>query len=463
MHEWLSRRPRLNRRRTQNSMRPSTSRRVSLSRTTRTLFAFFLVLLAAATATTDAAAARKKKAATRAAPPVLAVPVPIPRVDPQAVAADAEGVVGDANRWIDAIEGSGQVAGLAVAIVKDDAVVLERVAGYADWDTRTPVTATTVFRLASLSKGFASALAALIVGENRLRWETRITDLLPTFTLADIEGGQQLTVRDILSQRVGLPSNTYDRLLEADEPYPLLVERLRDVPLVCPVGACYGYQNISFSLIGDVTYAATGDFFYHQVEKRLFHPLGMDTATYGRDGLESSAAWARPHRRAGTGFRSFQPKETYYRIAPAAGVNASIRDMEAWLIAQMGGRPGVLPLPILDLLHTPQIATDHEQTTTPWRRGRLLAAHYGLGWRVFDYAGETMVFHAGAVQGYRGVVGFLPKYRFGIVMLWNSESPLPSGLLPMVMDRYLGLPAVDWAGIEVPPAAIAGVPARRAN
>jgi len=58
------------------------------------------------------------------------------------------------------------------------------------------------------------------------------------------------------------------------------------------------------------------------------------------------------------------------------------------------------------------------------------------------------VFHAGAVQGYRGVIAFLPKYRFGMVMLWNCESGLPAGLMPMLMDRYLNLPQVDWAGVE---------------
>ena len=61
---------------------------------------------------------------------------------------------------------------------------------------------------------------------------------------------------------------------------------------------------------------------------------------------------------------------------------------------------------------------------------------------------ETLVFHAGAVQGYRGVIAFLPKYRFGMVMLWNCESALPAGLMPMLMDRYLNLPQVDWAGVE---------------
>ena len=78
-------------------------------------------------------------------------------------------------------------------------------------------------------------------------------------------------------------------------PYQELARKLDEVDMVCGVGDCYGYQNIAFSLIGDVTYAVTGDFFYHQVEKRIFHPLGMNDATYGRDALESSKSWARPH------------------------------------------------------------------------------------------------------------------------------------------------------------------------
>ena len=131
-----------------------------------------------------------------------------------------------------------------------------------------------------------------------------------------------------------------------------------------------------------------------------------------------------------------------------AGVNASIRDMEQWLIAQMGGKPNVLSPAVLEELHTPRVATDRERSSTPWRRGRLLNAQYALGWRIYDYAGQTLIFHAGAVQGYRAMIAFLPKYRFGAVMLWNCESAAPSGLMPMLMDRYLGLPEVNWAGID---------------
>jgi len=74
-----------------------------------------------------------------------------------------------------------------------------------------------------------------------------------------------------------------------------------------------------------------------------------------------------------------------------------------------------------------------------WRGERLNAAGYALGWRVYDYAGHRVVFHGGAVQGYRGVVAMIPESDLGIAILWNSESGLPSGLMPTILDTALGL------------------------
>jgi len=390
------------------------------------------------------AATAKARARRAPAPPVIVVPV----ADPHRIARDADAIARELDGWLDAVAQSNAIAGLAVTVVKDDRVLLERGIGCADCASGEPVTTETVFRLASLSKGFAAAITGLLVEEGRLRWDSKVADMLPAFTLSDGEAAQRLTVEDILSHRVGLPHNTYDDLLEQEEPYALLVDRLKEVPLACPVGACYGYQNVAFSMVGDVVFATTGDFYYHQVEKRIFHPLGMKTATYGRDALESAKSWARPHHRAGTDWIPFTPNENYYRVAPAAGVNASIRDIEQWLIAQMGGRPDVLSPELLEVLHKPQIGTERELLGPPWKRGRLKDAKYALGWRIYDYAGQTLIFHAGAVQGYRAMIAFLPKYRFGAAMLWNSESGLPAGLLPMLLDRYLGLPQVNWAGID---------------
>ncbi|MHA6204573.1 serine hydrolase domain-containing protein [Dyella soli] len=352
------------------------------------------------------------------------------------------------QQWLQRLDQRNAVAGLATAVVMDDKVVFEDTIGYANAATREPVTPETVFRLASLSKAFATAVTGVLVSDGKLSWDTKLTSVLPFFRLSNDTAADQATVRDILGQRLGLPKNTYDNMLEDNVPYEELVRKLDEVHLTCGVGQCYGYQNVAFSLIGDVIYAQTGQFFPQQVDRRIFFPLGMKTASYGREALEASKSWARPHRPAGGGWSPFEPKEAYYRVAPAAGVNASLRDMEQWLIAQMGGRPDVLPPQLLDTLHTPEVATPVETRSTPWRRARVSDAHYALGWRVFDYGGETLVFHAGAVEGYRTMIGFFPKYHVGIVTLWNSAGPVPSGLMPMVFDGLLGLPHVDWAGIE---------------
>jgi beta-lactamase class C len=420
----------------------------------RNLAITFTVLFCLPAYAADARHPRAAAAAAATQPPATedegSEPTASAKGSSSRTAGDVAGSVREFNALLDRVESSGQIAGLAVAVVKDDHVLIQRGIGYANATTGAPVTPDTVFRLASLSKAFASALAGLLIEDGVFGWDTHVTDVVPAFELMDVNASNKLTVRDILSQRVGLPHNTYDRLLEADAPYPQLVDRLREVPLTCEVGECYGYQNITYSLIGDVIYARTGDFFAHQVEKRLFHPLGMLTATYGREALESSKSWARPHARVRSGWVPFDPRDAYYHVAPAAGVNASIKDMTQWLIAQMGGRPDVLSPALIDTLHTPQIPTPFEGHIAPWRRIRVTDAQYALGWRVFDYSGETLIFHAGAVKGYRSIIAFFPKSRFGTVLLWNCESALPVGLLPMLLDHYLGLPEVDWAGLDAP-------------
>lgn len=367
----------------------------------------------------------------------------------------------DYTRWLDVIEQRHAVAGLATAVVYDNKVIYEHTLGYADASNDAPVTPDTVFRLASLSKAFATAIAGLLINDGDFGWDTRLVDVLPFFKLKDAEASSQATVRDILGQRLGLPHNTFDNMLQDNVPYEELVRRLDEVDLTCGVGQCYGYQNVAFSLIGDVIYAKTGDFFYHQVDKRLFFPLGMKTASYGRDALESNKSWARPHRRAGSGWVPFEPKEAYYRVAPAAGVNASLRDMEQWLIAQMGGRPDVLSPSLLDVLHAPGVPTPVELHSMPWRSARLSSANYALGWRVFTYAGQTLIFHAGEVESYRTLIAFFPKYHIGMVTLVDSPGPIPFELMPMVFDELLGLPHVDWAGVESDPPKAAPAKRRR--
>ncbi|HBN53960.1 MAG TPA: serine hydrolase [Stenotrophomonas sp.] len=340
-----------------------------------------------------------------------------------------------------------RVPGIAMAIVQNGRVLSARGYGVTDIGNPQPVDAHTVFRLASLSKAFAGTMAGLLVNDGTLRWDSKVTDYVPGFQLATPEATGRLTVADVLSHRVGLPYNAYDRDIEANADYYTLTRKLANAPLKCEPGDCYAYQNVAFSLIGDVVYAASGSFYEQAVERRLFKPLGMNDASLGLAGIQASPRWARPHVRSRNGWVSLSPKPTYYRVAPAAGVNASASDMAQWLLAHTGHRPDVLSAPLLATLHAPLVNTPGEMRSG-WRRERLDSAGYALGWRVFDYAGHTVVFHAGAVQGYRGLVALLPERDLGIAVLWNGESSVPSGLMPTILDRAIGLPTQRWLDVD---------------
>ena len=337
-----------------------------------------------------------------------------------------------------------RVPGMALAIVQGGRILSVNGYGVTDISHPQPVDAHTVFRMASLSKAFASAMTGILVNDGLLRWDSKVTDYMPGFQLNNDEASNRLTVADVLSQRSGLPRNAYDRDVEAGSDYYSLTQKLASAPLRCMPGQCYSYQNVAYSLVGDVLFAASGKFYEQSVERRIFKPLGMNDASMGLAGIEASPRWARPHVRSRNGWVSLSPKPTYYRLAPAAGVNASASDLAQWLLAHTGHRTDVLPAPLLATLHSPLISTPDQIHSGGWRHDRVERADYALGWRVFDYQNHQVVFHAGAVQGYRGQVAIVPELDLGIAMIWNGESNLPSGLMPTILDSAFNLPSHEW-------------------
>ena len=387
--------------------------------------------------TWNGTAASAPTAATASDAPSLAARPLVPAVNVAEVEAMAQQLVAN-----------GRIPGLAVAIVQDGRILSARGYGVTDAHGGTPVDAHTVFRLASLSKSFAGTVTGILVNDGVLRWDSHLVDYVPDFKLSRPGAAEQVTVADLLSHRVGLTRNAYDRDLEANADVRSLTLRMANAPMTCAPGECYAYQNVAFSLIGDVVFATTGRFYSEEVARRIFKPLGMHDASYGLEGIEASGRWARPHVRGRGGWVAIRPKESYYRVPPAAGVNASITDMAIWLNAQLGHYPDVLSPELLRKIHTPLVNTPGEIRSSGWRHERIDRAAYALGWRVFSYRGRTMVFHAGHVRGYQGVVAFLPEEDVGIAVLWNSESSAPSALLPAWMDRALGIPGRNWLDLD---------------
>lgn len=349
------------------------------------------------------------------------------------------------------------MVGLAVAVVVDDEVALKKAAGLTRLGKEERVTEQTVFRIASLSKGFAATLSALLVENGTLSWEDSVATHVPAFDLTETFESK-VTVETLLGQSTGLPHFAYDNLLEAQINVDRILSRLAEVDLMCPVGSCYSYQNVAFSAIAPLVEARTGQPWDQVMHKTVFEPLGMALASHGRDSLVASKSWAEPHVRTRRGWVTGRVKDTYYRVAPASGINASLDDMVIWLKAQMGQSEQVLDSRLLSRLHTPRVKSTRELYAPRWRRHRISQAHYALGWRIFDYKGEQLIFHGGGVAGYRAQIAFMPRLKLGLVAMWNSSSGRGWGLLPTLYDKALDLRYRDW--MDLGSAAIAASAAK---
>ena len=244
--------------------------------------------------------------------------------------------------------GLGRIApGLAMAVVERAGPTWINTWGSRELGGRAPVDPHTTFRLASLSKAFASAAAGIMVQEGSLDWDSKLTALLPGVVLKDPAHQQRISVRHILSNSTGLMPHAYTNLVEDNVPYERIVQRMGAVDFVCEPGSCYTYQNVAYSFIGDILEKVSGMDYPLLVEEKLFNPLQMTDASVTLEDFIGNANHATPHERRRRVLRPTEVEANYYRVAPAAGVNASISDMAQWLEALLGERPDILPPEVL--------------------------------------------------------------------------------------------------------------------
>jgi beta-lactamase class C len=396
-----------------------------------------LGLLAAVTMGPEEDTAPPKPAVAAARP----APVPAPR-PPRAV----DYALVDAR--LKRLMQDDAMVGLAVGIVEDGQITYLRGYGETVAGTGDPVTADTVFRWASVSKGVASTLVARLAADGKLSLDDPVSRYAASLRLP---GGNEAraTVADVLSHRVGVHGNANDPPLEDGGDPRYLRSTLATLPLICPVGTCFSYQNVAYDAASEIVEKVTGRTYADVADAQLFAPLGMKSASVSLPGLMSSPSWARPHDGAGRP----QPRglsQAYYRVPAAGGVNSSIRDLARWMQAQMGEAPRAVPPAILATVHTPRVATPRENRRQRKFADRISGATYALGWRNYDYVGNRVVTHHGGISGYRATMMFDPVKRSGIVALWNSGSGQPWGLDYEVMDMIYGLDRRDWMGLDTP-------------
>jgi beta-lactamase class C len=326
--------------------------------------------------------------------------------------------------------------GAALVVVVDGKVALLKAYGVRQQNLSEPVTTKTLFRIASISKTFAAAAAAILVQEEAIGWSTPLVSQLENLRFKRQDYGDRINLHHVLSQSTGLMPHAYTNLIEDNMPYKRIIKRLHKVDFICAPGECYGYQNVVFSLVGDVIREVTDMTYPNYVAKKIFEPLHMDRASFGLDAFIEDKDHAQAHMWDGLEWVPSRTTHHYYRVPPAAGMNASIDDMKLWLLAQLGQKPQVLRTETLDELHKGAIKTTVRQAHYG-RRRRLSDVYYALGWRVFNYAGlENFVHHGGYVRGMRSEMMFNRDLQIGLVFLTNSEPARVNDLIFDFLDLY---------------------------
>lgn len=314
-----------------------------------------------------------------------------------------------------------KIPGGVYVVVKGDQIVRIGTYGVRELGTKAKVDENTIFRLASVSKTFAAGLATQIEHEGKFNWQDKATQYVPGFSFRSPAMTNQLKVEHMLAQNSGLAANAFDDLIENDMTPEQILPRFAKINPRCAPGKCYGYQNVLFSMISTVLKKTTGVSYEQLLEQRIFKPLQMNTASVGYSGFLANKNRAMPHVGSRKGWVEAKVVPTYYRLNPAAGVNASARDMGKWLIARLGHRPDVLSIAAINDLHTPRVQTSDNlmgRTFGPY----VSDAYYSLGLRIYRFGGHTLYHHGGLVKGYRTDLSYSLDKDLGIVVLVNAQS-----------------------------------------
>lgn len=326
------------------------------------------------------------------------------------------------------------IPGGALSIVNGPDNIFVKGMGVTKLSKGRKVDAHTRFRLASVSKTFAGSLTAKLASEGRFSLEDPVSKFIPEFSNTSYKNN--LKVYHLLSHSGGLVPNAYDNLIESRMSYPDIVAKLLSVEPICKPGQCYGYQNVMFSLVDEVIKASTKMGYARWLNEFVFAPLQMNDASLGYEKMITDNNYAHPHVRGRKRWHTARLKKNYYKVLPAAGVNASASDMAIWLKAQLGYYPSVLSPEVLADQTRPYTHTKKELRRRVWKK-HLKEAYYGLGWRVYNYDNETLYYHSGWVQGYRSDIVVMPHLNIGFSLILNAETGLINELTTEFIDRAL--------------------------
>lgn len=329
----------------------------------------------------------------------------------------------------------GRVVGAGVSIVKGDSIVIYGGFGKKNSLGNSTVNGETVFRLGSLSKGFAGILAANIKSEGKLNWTDKVSDFLPEFQLGDGTNTNKVTLANILSHTSGTPYHSYTNLIEAGLPLSDIAKQFKEVMPISQPGTMYSYQNAMFALCGEMMCKATGKKINTLLYDRFFKPLEMCTTTTDHETLAHTDNIALPHVKTYSGWKAAHLRNNYYNAVAAGGVSSNAHDMGRWMRFLLGHNPDIMKSTAIHEAFNPFIEIPgHMKYYQRWP-GHT-ESYYGFGWRIHKFIeGDTTIektiwHHGGSVNNYRNEIALYPESDLGICVLMNNNSPIAKTVIP---------------------------------
>lgn len=359
----------------------------------------------------------------------------------------ARGIPADFDATVARAMATFKVPGLAVAVVKNDSVIFAKGYGVRALGAPEPVTPNSLFAVGSTSKAFTVALLQLLAQEGKLSLDDPATRYLPSLQLYDPYVTRELTVRDLVTHRSGLPTANavwYGTPYSREE----ILRRLRYRKPSASFRSTWQYQNEMFLAAGQVIAAVDGRSWDDAVKARLFTPLGMRASGTSVRELATMPDVAQPHlERDGTVRRI--PYRNIDNIAPAGSINSSVHDMAQWIRFQLAkgkwdGRQ-LLNEAAFDDARRPYMAMPSSPFSELTAPGAQLVS-YGMAWMLYGWNGRTIVEHSGGIDGMTAEVALVPEERLGLVILANLSTVAPQVLQSYLLDSFFGAPKRDWTG-----------------
>ena len=317
------------------------------------------------------------------------------------------------------------IAGAAVAVVKDGKVLFSKGYGYADREKKVPVSADeTLFRPGSVSKLFTWTAVMQLAEQGKLDLNRDVNEYLD-FKIPEAFG-KPITLKDILTHTPGFDEQIKDLFAPTSES-PNLDDYIKThLPArIYPPATTPSYSNYGTALAGYIVERVSGKPFNDYVNDHIFKPLEMGNSTFAQPlPAELASKMSKGYRLASDEPVPFETISAY----PAGSLSSSAGDMTKFMIAHLNGGQGILKPETTRLMHSRLFALDDA----------ALAMAHGFyeenrnGQRIVGHGGDTIAFHSDLHLMLDAGVGFFISYN----SLGKGEANSRAIIWKAFLDRY---------------------------